>query len=70
MTCGIEGSGHFRAHAAHGMNTIMPSTRSCRAMCAIEDVATVLGVLARHDPEALQRCSTVRQKQEILSEED
>jgi hypothetical protein len=39
-------------------------------MCANEDVAMVFGVLARHDPEALQRCCTVRQKQEMLSEED
>jgi hypothetical protein len=39
-------------------------------VCANEDAATLFGVLARHDPEALKRCATVRQQQEILSEED
>ena len=55
-----KGSGQFRVHAELGMILIMPRPRSCRSVCSNEDVAIVLGVLARHDPEALQRCSTVR----------
>src|SRR5215510_14030192 len=44
--------------------------RSCRAVCAALDVATVFYVLARHDSEVLRPWSAVRSKQEILSEED
>ena len=56
-------------HAAHGMSGDMPSPRSCRVMRAYQDMATIFCVLARHDLEVWKPCSTVRHKQEILSEE-
>src|SRR5712691_9568147 len=56
-------------HAEHGMSTVMPSPRSCRVMCAYQDVATIFCVLARHDPEVRKPWSSVRHKQEILSQE-
>ena len=65
-----KGSGQNDVHAAHGMSTFMWSSRSCRAVCASLDVAMVFYVLARHDSELLRPWSTVRSKQEILSEED
>src|SRR6266446_784061 len=60
---------HNGDHAELGMNAVMPSTRSCRVMHAHQDVATILCVLARHDPEVRKPWPHVRHKQEILSQE-
>jgi hypothetical protein len=54
-----QGSGQNHVHAEHGMNMIMWSSRSCRAVCADLDVATVFYVLARHDSEVRRPWSTV-----------
>src|SRR5215475_789324 len=62
--------GCYHHHAEFEMSSIMWSSRSCRAVHASEDIATVFCVLARHDPEVRKLCSTTIQKQEILSEED
>src|SRR5712691_7550017 len=48
----------------------MPSPRSCRVVHAYQDVAAISCMFARHDQELRRSCSSVRQKQAILSCED
>src|SRR6266571_3645219 len=45
----------------------MPSPRSCRVVHAYQDVAAISCMFARHDQELRRSCSSVRQKQAILS---
>src|SRR6266436_1050603 len=60
----VEGTVGIGDHAELGMIAFMPSTRSCRVMHAHQDVATILCILARHDPEVRKPWPHVRHKQE------
>src|SRR4030095_2923313 len=48
-TPSTEGSGQFRVHPEHGMNSIIPSTGSCRVTLVNVYGATIACEAPRHD---------------------